>query len=307
METMSDLSMLLERQAAGQTKAVCRRRTLAHTIDLSGVGLHSGEIVHLRCEPAPAGSGLVFRHNKASNGEIPVSPFHVAETVNAVTLANRSWRVQTVEHLLAALAALRITDLYLFLDAQEIPIMDGSAAEFYAAFASAGIVELDEELSPIQLKNPAWVVDGNKYLVALPHDGLRISYTIDFNHPDLRGQSMTMDLDDETIAREILPARTFGFLRDVEALKARGLIKGASAENAVVLTDDGYLNERRFPEECVRHKALDLIGDLYLLARPVEAHFIAHRAGHAMDVALARKIQMQAAMDELGRRKLERR
>ncbi len=303
---MSDLSQLLEKPVATAPPRESHRRTIAREIQLRGIGLHSGETVHLHCAPASAGTGLVFRHTNRNYGEIQVSPFNVTETVNAVTLASRHWRVQTVEHLLAALAALRISDLYLTLDAQEIPIMDGSSAEFYAALVDAGVVDLPESLAPIRLQNAAWVVEGNKYLVALPHDGLRITYTIDFDHPDLRGRTLTIDLDDEGIAREILPARTFGFLRDVEALKAKGLIKGASEENAVVLTDDGYLNALRFPEECVRHKALDLIGDLYLLARPVEAHFIAHRAGHALDVALARKIYMQAAMDELGRRKIER-
>jgi UDP-3-O-[3-hydroxymyristoyl] N-acetylglucosamine deacetylase len=284
------------------------RRTISREARLSGIGLHSGETVNLWLAPAPAGTGLVFRSTTPDQGDIAVSPFNVIDTVNAVTLGNRRWKVQTVEHLLAALAALSITDLYMTLDSFEAPILDGSSAGFYEALTGAGVVDLDERLEPIRLQTAAWVVDGDKYLVALPHDGLRVTYSIDFNHPLLRAKTIQIDLDGDALAREILPARTFGFLRDVEAMRARGLIKGASIDNAVVLTEDGYLNDSlRFEEECVRHKILDLIGDLYLLGRPLHAHLIASRAGHTLDAALARKIYTQAAMDELSRRKEDRR
>lgn len=280
------------------------RRTLKTETKVSGVGVHSGETVHLKLSPAPAGTGLVLRSSSAVDGEIEISPYRVVNTLNAVTLSNGKWQVQTVEHLLAALATAGVTDLYIELDSFELPIMDGSGAEFYAAILAAGVLDLAEEVEPIRLTSAVWVVEGDKYLVALPHDGLRVSYHIDYQHPLLAGKSLTMDLDSDVLASEILPARTFGFLRDVDHLKSKGLIKGASLANAVVLTDDHYLNdELRHPEECIRHKVLDLIGDMYLLGRPIHAHFIASKAGHALDVALARRILTQVSVDELARKR----
>ena len=277
-----------------------RRLTIRQMTQITGLGIHSGDPVTLKCLPAPVGTGLEFRTPRRNDGTIQVSPFNVVETVNAVTLANRNWRIQTVEHLLAALAGLGVTDLIMEIDAQEIPIMDGSALPFMQALEDAGLQELDAFIEPISITNPVWVVDGDKYLVALPADTYRATYSIDFDHPLLRGQSISIDLSPENLREQILHARTFGFLRDVEAMKARGLIRGASLDNAVVLTEDGFMNESlRYPDECVRHKVLDLVGDLYLLGRPLNAHIIASRAGHALDVALARKIQTQAAMDEL--------
>ncbi|MCB1324666.1 MAG: UDP-3-O-[3-hydroxymyristoyl] N-acetylglucosamine deacetylase [Spirochaetales bacterium] len=282
---------------------ISKRKTVAQIATLRGQGIHSGEQVTLRIRPAACGTGLVFISEK-HRSQVAVSPFHVVGTTNAVTLGNREWHVQTVEHLLAALAAAGISDALLEVDAPEIPIMDGSSEPFYQAVQDAGIVEYEEQLEPIRLHTPVWVVDGEKYLVALPDDQLRVTYSIDFNHPLLKGQTISMDLGGDRLAREILPARTFGFLKDVEAMKAKGLIKGGSIENAIVLTDDGYLNESlRFEQECVRHKVLDLIGDLYLLGRPLIAHLIASRAGHALDVALGRKIYTQVAMNELQQRK----
>jgi UDP-3-O-[3-hydroxymyristoyl] N-acetylglucosamine deacetylase len=280
------------------------RRTLKSATTVTGVGVHSGETVDLKLIPAPAGTGLVLRSSSKEDGEIEVSPYRVVNTLNAVTLSNGKWQVQTVEHLLAALATAEVTDLYIQLDSFELPIMDGSGAEFYAAILAAGVVELDATIEPIRLTNAVWVVEGDKYLVALPHDGLRVSYHIDYQHPLLSGKSLTLDLDTRILADEILPARTFGFLRDVDHLKSKGLIKGASLDNAVVLTEDHYLNqELRFPEECIRHKVLDLIGDMYLLGRPIQAHFIASKAGHGLDVALARRIMTQVSVDELARKR----
>lgn len=285
------------------------RKTIKNPIKLEGKGIHSGERVHLNLLPAECGQGLVFRSiqkDSTLGSRIEVSPENVKGTVHAVTLSNGDWQIQTVEHVLAALATAGVTDLTMEVDSQEVPIMDGSAQPFYMGLMSAGIHEYAEEIEPIKIHTPVWVVEDNKYLVALPHAGLRITYNIDFPHPELRGQSISLDIDESTLAEQILPARTFGFLKEVEAMKARGLIKGASEENAVVLTETGYLNDLRYPEECVRHKVLDLIGDLYLLGRPLQGHFIASRAGHALDVALGRNILAQQRADELSNRRLGR-
>lgn len=280
------------------------RATVRGIVHLDGVGLHSGEITNLWIKPAPAGTGLIFRHRQ--NGTtIEVSPFNAVDTRQAVTLSNRSWKVQTVEHLLAALAALGITDAVLELDSNEIPILDGSSQIFCEEIQKVGVRSLGVSLEPIRLSSAVWVVEDDRYVVALPSDTFQVTCTIDFPHPELKGKTLTMALEGETFLKEIASARTFGFVKDVEALRAKGLIKGASLDNAVVLTEDGYMNPEglRYPDECVRHKILDIVGDLYLLGRPLLAHVIAFRGGHGLDVALGRLILQRAAMDELAARR----
>ncbi|MCE9500152.1 MAG: UDP-3-O-acyl-N-acetylglucosamine deacetylase, partial [Leptospira sp.] len=233
-----------------------RRKTIQNEVNISGLGLHSGKTVHLRMIPAEVNTGICFSFNKSGNESIiPVSLENVVDTSNAVTLGDGYYTIQTVEHLLAALYTLGITDLKMEIDAVEIPIMDGSSLPFTEAIESVGIFEFDEIVEPIKIQSPMWVVDGDKYLVILPSDELKVSYNIDFNHPLLKGQNMTTTLTNDILKNDILPARTFGFLKDVEALQAKGLALGGSLNNAVVLTDDGYLNESlRFENECVRHK-----------------------------------------------------
>ncbi|TGN18720.1 UDP-3-O-acyl-N-acetylglucosamine deacetylase [Leptospira idonii] len=285
------------------------RKTIKSSITLKGIGLHSGKTVTLRLHPAEAGTGLIFFLYKGlSKVRIPVSLDHVVDTSNATTIGDGgSNRIQTIEHLLAAVHTLGITDCILEIDAVEVPIMDGSSAPFWEGIRSAGIQELEETIEPIRIANPMWVVDGDKYLVMLPSDELKVTYNIDFNHPLLRGQSYTTTLNENILSEDILPARTFGFLKDVEALQARGLAMGGSLDNAVVLTDDGYLNESlRYENECVRHKILDLIGDLAVMGRPFYGHLIASKAGHALDISLAKCIMSQVTGDELTKFKSKR-
>ncbi len=252
-------------------------------------------------EAAPPKSGIIFRSTHKANGEILLTPNCVSATLNAVTISNGKWQVQTIEHLLAALYATGLTDVYIEINTDEIPIMDGSAYPFYAAIIEAGRQESTVELSSLCLNTAVWVVDGDRYVIALPQDHLSISYAIDYNHPLIGKQSLSMDfINGESLAREILPARTFALLNDVEALQAKGLIKGGSIDNAVVLTDTGYANDTlRFENECIRHKILDLIGDLYLLGRPLHAHLIAAKAGHSLDIALVTKIFANQQGNEL--------
>lgn len=284
-----------------------KRATVRGIVHIDGIGLHSGEAANLRIKPAPAGTGLVFQ-SPNHRGPIEVTPSNAVDTRQAVTLSNKNWKVQTVEHLLAALAATGVTDAILELDSQEVPILDGSSRIFVQEIQKVGVRELGAELEPIRLAQAVWVVDGDRYIVALPSDSFRVTCTIDFPHPELRGQSISMDLDSRTFLEEVVDARTFGFLTDVEALRKKGLIKGASADNAVVLTEDGYLDREglRFSDECIRHKVLDLVGDLYLMGRPIHAHVIAHRGGHGLDVALARLILQRTAMDELSARRQQK-
>ncbi|GBF49254.1 UDP-3-O-[3-hydroxymyristoyl] N-acetylglucosamine deacetylase [Leptospira ryugenii] len=278
------------------------RKTIRESLTLKGIGLHSGKTVTLRMHPAEAGTGLVFfLYRNGSKVRIPISLDHVVDTSNATTLGDGgSNRVQTIEHMLAALYTQGITDCILEIDAVEVPIMDGSSRPFWEGIQGTGIQTLSETVEPIRISHPMWVVDGDKYLVILPSDELKVTYHIDFNHPLLKGQSYTTVLDDSILATDILPARTFGFLKDVEALQARGLALGGSLDNAVVLTEDGYLNESlRYENECVRHKILDLIGDLAVMGRPFYGHLIASKAGHALDISLAKCIMSKVTGDEL--------
>ncbi len=278
------------------------RKTIKKSLTLKGIGLHSGKMVTLKLHPAEAGTGLVFfLYRGASKVRIPISLDHVVDTSNATTIGDGgSNRVQTIEHLLAAIYTLGITDCILEIDSVEVPIMDGSAGPFWEGIRSVGVQELSETIEPIRISHPMWVVDGDKYLVMLPADELKVTYNIDFNHPLLKGQSYTTKLDESILSEDILPARTFGFLKDVEALQSRGLALGGSLDNAVVLTDDGYLNESlRFENECVRHKILDLVGDLAVMGRPFFGHLIASKAGHALDISLAKCIMSKVTGDEL--------
>lgn len=265
------------------------RATLADEIHIKGVGLHTGLKVHLHILPAPFGTGIVFRNYKTKS-EVKADLSNVKSTTNAVTLSNGNWEVNTIEHLMCAFATAGVTDAIVELDKNEIPILDGSSKEFYEAIQQAKVLESDIPLKPIKLINPVWVVSQDKYMIAIPSEELKITYTIHYEHPDLKGKSIYISLNSEMMEREIISARTFGFLKDVEYLRSQGLIKGASLENAIVLTDDGYLNDLRYPDECIKHKILDLIGDLYLLNRPLIAHIIAFRSGHTLDIALAKNI-----------------
>lgn len=284
------------------------RKTLKSQIVVSGIGLHSGKKVTLKLIPAESHTGLIFISNvKNKKSIIPVSLSHVVDTSNAVTLGDGFRIVQTVEHLMAALYTRGITDLIMEIDSSEIPIMDGSSRPFLEAIDSIGVVESAETIDPIHITTPVWVVDGDKYIVILPSDTLKVTYNIHFNHPLLRGQSITMDLNENILAQEVLPARTFGFLRDVEALQARGLALGGSLDNAIVLSDEGYLNDSlRFDNECIRHKVLDLIGDLSIVGRPIIGHIIASKAGHALDVSMGKLVMSRITGDEISKFKSKR-
>jgi UDP-3-O-[3-hydroxymyristoyl] N-acetylglucosamine deacetylase len=284
------------------------RKTIKQKIEVSGIGLHSGRKVHLILHPAPSGTGLVFIPNSTTKKfRIPVSLEYVVDTSNAVTLGDGVHVIQTVEHLLAALYTKGITDLFLEIDSLEIPIMDGSSKPFMDSIESSNIEYYDEIVEPIHITTPTWVVDGDKYIVMLPSDTLKVTYHIDFKHKLLSGQSFTTDINESILENDILPARTFGFLRDVKALQEKGLALGGSLDNAVVLSDDGYLNESlRYENECVRHKVLDLIGDLSIVGRPIVAHILASKAGHALDVSMGKLILSRVTGDEISKYKSKR-
>jgi UDP-3-O-[3-hydroxymyristoyl] N-acetylglucosamine deacetylase/3-hydroxyacyl-[acyl-carrier-protein] dehydratase len=280
------------------------QRTLGRTVSYDGIGLHTGAVCHVEFRPAPAGSGIRFvRLDLPGNPEIPVSPRFARadmEHMRRTILKNGDAEVHTVEHILAAAAGLGIDNLTIALTAQEPPEpTDGSAGPYVRLFQEAGIVEQPAPRRYFRVTEPVRYEENGVILVALPHDGLRVTFTIEYENAWRGTQYATYDIDPDVFVREIAPARTFVLERDVDALRARGMILGGTLQNAVVVRPDGILNAEplRFEDEFVRHKILDFLGDLYLLGRPAHGHFLSVKSGHATNV---RFVQRLAATEEPG-------
>jgi len=266
------------------------RRTLKRGVGCTGIGLHSGRPVRLDLKPAAAEHGIRFRRTDVGV-EIPAQLDHLGRQDHATTLSRDGVSVETVEHLLSALYAMGVDDALVEVDGPEVPVMDGSAAPFVILIHEAGLRPLKASRRYLKLLRPVEVVRGGKWARLSPADHFRVSYTIGFDHPLLRHQAASMRVSADTYAETIAPARTFGFLREVEMLRRSGLALGGSLENAVVIGETGVLNQKlRFEDEFVRHKILDAIGDLSLLGHPVVGHLEASKAGHALHAALARAV-----------------
>jgi UDP-3-O-[3-hydroxymyristoyl] N-acetylglucosamine deacetylase len=274
--------------------------TIQRSVEVSGVGLHSGVPVKLRMSPAPAGSGIVFRRPDLENFPIPASWKHVARVSYATSLMRQGVLIQTTEHLLSTLYSFGIDNVLLEVDNLEVPILDGSGRPFVEMLRAAGLRQLRRKRRYLRIRRPVTVEDGRKRISILPCDSFRLTCDIDFPRPIGR-QSIEMEVTPERYAEELSPARTFGFDRELDQLREMGLIRGASLSNAVCFTEDGVLNPEglRFADECCRHKALDLIGDLALIGRPLLGHVIAERAGHAMHTALVAKIMSDSSLYEV--------
>jgi UDP-3-O-[3-hydroxymyristoyl] N-acetylglucosamine deacetylase len=270
------------------------QRTLRRTIHCAGIGLHSGRKVTLAIKPAPADFGIRFERVDLGGVEIPASVDHLGsqQTLQTGLVADKA-SVETVEHLLAALRSLGVDNVSVELNHSEVPIMDGSSAPWVYLIQDAGVRELNVPRKTMRVLRPIQVQQGDKRIALYPSDGFKISYTISFDHPMLRHQQKTMEMDEQTFVDEIAPARTFGFLKEVEMLRQRGLALGGSLENAIVLGETGVLNPLRFEDEFVRHKILDVIGDLALVGHPIMGHLVVHRGGHAIHTALAVEILRQ--------------
>jgi len=266
------------------------RRTLKRGVGCTGIGLHSGRPVRLELKPAPAEHGIRFRRTDVGI-EIPAHIDHLGRLDHATTLTRDGVSVETVEHLLSALYALGVDDALVEVDGPELPVMDGSAAPFVILIHEAGLRPLKASRRYLKLLRPVEVVRGGTWARLSPSDHLRVSYAIGFDHPLLRRQSASLRIGADTYAETIAPARTFGFLREVEMLRKSGLALGGSLENAIVIGETGVLNQKlRFEDEFVRHKILDAIGDLSLIGYPVVGHLEASKAGHALHAALARAV-----------------
>jgi UDP-3-O-[3-hydroxymyristoyl] N-acetylglucosamine deacetylase len=275
-----------------------KQRTLKNIIRATGVGLHSGEKVYLTLKPAPIDTGIVFRRVDLDPVvEIAACAKNVGDTTLSTTLVNGDVKVDTVEHLLSAMAGLGIDNAYVELSASEVPIMDGSAGPFVFLIQSAGLEEQEAAKKFIRIKREVTVVDGDKRATFLPFEGFKVGFEIDFDHPAFVGrtQSACVDFSSTSFVKEVSRARTFGFMRDIEYLRSQNLALGGSEANAIVVDDSGVLNEDglRYEDEFVKHKILDAIGDLYLLGNSLIGEFRGFKSGHALNNQLLRSLIAQ--------------
>lgn len=281
-----------------------KQRTLKKAIKTTGVGLHTGARVEMTLRPAPADTGIVFhRTDLAPVPSIPAHASNVGDTRLSSTLKVDAASVSTVEHLMSALAGLGIDNLHVDIAGPELPIMDGSAGPFVFLVQSAGIEEQSARKRYLRVVSPVEVHDGDKWARFTPFDGYRLDFTIDFPHPVFgsENRNVVVDFANDSYAKEIARARTFGFMQDVEAMRAAGLGLGGSLQNAVVLDEFKVLNAEglRYDNEFVRHKVLDAIGDLYLLGHPLIGEYAAYKSGHALNNKLCRAILARADAFEI--------
>jgi UDP-3-O-[3-hydroxymyristoyl] N-acetylglucosamine deacetylase len=281
-----------------------KQRTLKNLIRTVGIGLHSGTKVELVMRPAAANTGIVFRRVDLDPPvEIAADAMAVGDTRMASTLDKGGVRIATVEHLMSALAGLGIDNCHVDVDAPEIPIMDGSAASFVFLIQSAGVVDLDAPKRFVRVLKPVSVADGDKWARLEPHFGFKLTFSIDFRHPaiDVTEQQVEVDFAREPYVTAVARARTFGFVNEVEALRAAGLALGGNFENAIVMDEYRVLNTDglRSGDEFAKHKILDAIGDLYLLGKPLIAAYRAHKSGHALNNRLLRELLADASAYEI--------
>jgi UDP-3-O-[3-hydroxymyristoyl] N-acetylglucosamine deacetylase len=270
------------------------QRTLRRTQTCAGIGLHSGQKVTLSLVPAPTDFGIRFRRADLGGIEIPAHVGYLGERQQLQTgLVSGDASVETVEHLLAALRCMDIDNVCVELNHREVPIMDGSSAPWVYLIQDAGVKVQNAPRQVIQILKPIQLQQGDKRIALYPADRFKVTYTISFDHPMLRRQQKTLELNEQVFIDQIAPARTFGFLKEVEMLRQRGLALGGSLENAIVLGETGVLNPLRFDDEFVRHKILDVVGDLSLVGYPIQGHLVVHRGGHALHTAFADELLKQ--------------
>jgi UDP-3-O-[3-hydroxymyristoyl] N-acetylglucosamine deacetylase len=267
--------------------------TIARSTAISGIGLHTGHRINMTLRPADAGVGIVF-HRQIGDRKVSIeaTSANVVDTRLATVIGKGDARVSTIEHLLAALAAYGVDNLHIDIDGPEVPIMDGSAAPFVSVLEEAGLMRHSASRKFLAIRKPVSVIDGEKRATIIPSRFFRITFDIAFQHPCIALQQRSVKVTTASFRKELAPARTFGFLKDVESLKAAGLARGGSLENAIVVDDEKILNPEglRFHDEFVRHKILDAIGDLSLIGYPILGHVRAFKAGHEVNHLLVERI-----------------
>jgi len=272
-----------------------KQRTLKTTVRATGIGLHTGQKISISLKPADADTGIVFRRvDLVPPVEIRGFAKNVGETTLSTCLIKDNIRVSTVEHLMSAFAGTGIDNAIVELNAAEIPIMDGSAAPFVFLIQSAGIQELNAPKKFVRVKKEVTLQDGDKIASFIPYDGFKIEFSIEFNHPVFQGQILNtiVDFSSQSFVRQVSRARTFGFMHEIEFLRSKGLARGGSLDNAIVVDEYKILNEDglRSEDEFVKHKVLDAIGDLYMLGYGLICEFKAHKSGHAMNNRVLRQL-----------------
>jgi UDP-3-O-[3-hydroxymyristoyl] N-acetylglucosamine deacetylase len=281
-----------------------KQRTLKNVIRATGVGLHTGKKIYLTLRPAPANSGIIFRRVDLDDPvEIEAKPENVGDTMLSTSLVKDGVKISTVEHLLSALAGFGIDNAYVDLSSDEVPIMDGSAGPFVFLIQSAGVEEQNAPKQFMRIKEKVRVEEEDKWAMFEPFEGFKVGFTIEFDHPMFHDGNCKAEIDFSTTSyvKEVSRARTFGFMRDVELLRENNLALGGSLDNAVVVDDYRILNEDglRYEDECVKHKILDAIGDLYLLGHSLIGSFTGFKSGHALNNRLLRELLVTESAWEL--------
>ncbi|WP_027339494.1 UDP-3-O-acyl-N-acetylglucosamine deacetylase [Halonatronum saccharophilum] len=268
-----------------------RQKTIKREFSYTGIGLHTGRDVTIKCKPLGSDKGIIFKRVDLE-GQIKIEAEidNVVSTQRCTTIGKDKVNINTIEHLMAAINVLNIDNLLIEIDSNEPPITDGSAGVFYTLLNDAGIKEEEATKEVYQIKEPIYVSEDDQYLVLLPHDEFKVSYTFVSNHPTLEDQFAEFEISKEIFIKEIAPARTFGFAHEVEALQKQGLALGGSLDNAILVGDYGPINDLRFDNEFVRHKILDIIGDMKL-APEFNGHIIGVRSGHRLNSILSKKIK----------------
>lgn len=272
-----------------------KRQTIVKELEYQGIGLHKGELIKIKLIPVEKKTGIIFKRIDLEEGKniVEMKIENTFDLTRGTNLKNQyDAKVHTIEHFLSVLAIFKITDLMVEINGNELPIADGSAKIFGDLLEKIGVKELEtnEEIEELVISNPVSLTVGDKHIVALPYDGYKITYTIKFDHTFLKSQMLEVDLTKESYMKEIAPARTFGFDYEIEYLRKNNLALGGTLENAIVVNKNGVDNPGglRFEDEFVRHKMLDIIGDLKVINRPIKGHIIAIKAGHSLDIEFAK-------------------
>jgi UDP-3-O-[3-hydroxymyristoyl] N-acetylglucosamine deacetylase len=284
-----------------QESALRFETTVQRPVEAKGVGLHSGVSVSIRILPAPPSTGIVFLRTDLDNFHVPASWRYVARVSYATSLMRQGVLISTTEHLLSVFYSMGVDNAYVEIDNLEVPILDGSGSPYVELLKAAGLKSYRRRKRFLRIRRPVTVEAGSKRITILPSDRFLLTCDVFYDHPLIGKQSLDMEVTPERYAQEIAPARTFGFSYELDQMRDMGLIRGASLENAMCFDRQGMQNPEglRFPDECCRHKALDLIGDLALIGKPLLGHVIAERAGHAMHTALVARIMSDPSLYEI--------
>lgn len=271
------------------------QKTIGNAVSLEGIGIHSGKKSLVVLKPAPPNTGIVFiPASKNKSHGIVANIDNLINAKNAITIGRDGYSIQTIEHFMAVFYVLGIINLYVIVDGEELPILDGSSINILQAVKNAGIVLQNDFTEVFNIPYPVWIEDNGRYLIALPGESFRITYTIDFSSKSraIGTQTVHFNITPQVFEESIAPARTFGFYEDMDDLKSNNLGLGGSFQNALIYTKEELLNpDLRFANECVRHKVLDLIGDLSLVGFQIKGYFIAHKSGHSMDMEMVKKLR----------------